>query len=619
MDGFLFQALIYLAAAVIAVPVAARLGLGSVLGYLIAGILIGPVFHLVGSETADIQHFAEFGVVMMLFVVGLELEPSMLWRMRRELIGLGGLQLLLTTLLITVVATLLGLAWQTALAVGLILSLSSTAIVLQTLGEKGLMKTKGGRSSFSVLLFQDVAVIPILAFLPLLALGAVTGSAHDDGGHGAGGTIFDGFSTWVRVLGTIGAVAAVVLVGQFLTRPVFRFIATARLRDLFTAVALLIVVSIAVLMDLVGLSAALGTFIAGVVLATSEYRHELEADIAPFKGLLLGLFFITVGAGIDLSLLSANLTIILAATVGVIAVKAAVLYLIAGIFALPRAQRWLFTLALAQAGEFGFVLLSLALSAHVLTPDQGAQLSLIVALSMLLTPALFILYDRFFSSTGAPKEEAPDEIDETAPIIIAGQGRFGQIVNRILLSQGFHTVVLDNKSDLIERLRPFGVKAFFGDPTRVDLLNAAGLKDARVLVCAIDDVEQAIKLVNLVRSERPDIHIVARARDRDHVYHLHNAGADDIIRETFDSAVRSAREALVALGQSKGRAEKITHAFFEHDRTVIRKLSAVWDPAKPNAANEEYVALAKELNNDIARVLEGLELDDEIEEEPPKP
>ena len=472
MDGFLFQALIYLAAAVVAVPVASRLGLGSVLGYLIAGILIGPILNLVGSETEDIQHFAEFGVVMMLFVVGLELEPHSLWKMRRDLIGLGGLQLFLTTTLMTILGVMLGLVFWTALAVGLILALSSTAIVLQTLGEKGLLKTHGGRSSFSVLLFQDIAVIPILAILPLLAVSSYTGGAVET--HDASHNMLDGYPAWLRVIITLSAIAAVVLVGQYLTRPVFRFIAKARLRDLFTAAALLIVVSIAVLMELVGLSAALGTFIAGVVLATSEYRHELEADIAPFKGLLLGLFFITVGAGIDLGLLSEDFLVIIGLTLGVIAVKGAVLYLVAGLMNLPHSQRWLFTLALAQAGEFGFVLLSLSLQAHVLDPELIARLALVVALSMLFTPALFVVHERFFSSTPSGGDRKADDIDETGPVIIAGQGRFGQIVNRVLLSQNFKTVVLDHESDIIERLRPFGVKAFFGDPTRIDLLHAMG-------------------------------------------------------------------------------------------------------------------------------------------------
>lgn len=401
METFLFQAMIYLGAAVIAVPLAARLGLGSVLGYLAAGIMIGPVFGLVGTEAKDIQHFAEFGVVMMLFLIGLELEPRVLWDMRRRLIGLGGLQVVLTTALIMAPAVALGFDLRTALAIGLVFALSSTAIVLQTLDEKGLMQTSGGRSVFSVLLTQDIAVIPILALLPLLVI-AMPLTLAPDGSlmrltepHDTHATLslVEGLPGWGVTLVTLGAVAAIVLVGVFLIRPIFRYIHQGRLREMYTALALLMVASIAVLMTMVGLSPALGTFLAGVVLANSEFRHELESDLAPFKGLLLGLFFITVGAGIDFELLANQPVFIVSATAAVILIKGLVLFGLSFLFKMKGKDRWLFTLSLAQAGEFGFVLVSFSLQQGVFGTSLSSTLLLIIALSMLVTPLLFILYD----------------------------------------------------------------------------------------------------------------------------------------------------------------------------------------------------------------------------------
>lgn len=420
MTDFLMLAFLFLIAGVIAVPIASRLGLGSVLGYLIAGIVISPVLVILNVDVISIQHFAEFGVVMMLFLVGLELEPRMLWAMRNRLMRLGGGQIALTTAIVTAAAMALGQPWTIALAIGLVLALSSTAIVLQTLNEKGLMKSDGGQSSFSVLLTQDIAVIPMLAFIPLLAMpelmdiGADTlahsgdthieapaddhgnehGDDHGEDGHESGLSLVDGLGPWATAGVTIGAIAIVVLGGSFLTSPIFRFIAGANLRELFVSTALMMVIGIALLMSLVGLSPALGTFLAGVVLANSEYRRELESDIDPFKGLLLGLFFMTVGAGINFTLLQENLGAIVALTVALIVAKVAVLYSLAVVFKIGGADRWLFSLGLAQAGEFGFVLLSFTVANAVISAAIADQLLLVVALSMLLTPMLFILYDR---------------------------------------------------------------------------------------------------------------------------------------------------------------------------------------------------------------------------------
>ncbi len=612
MESFLLQATIYLGAAVIAVPLAARLGLGSVLGYLLAGIVIGPLTGLVGTEAQDIQHFAEFGVVMMLFLIGLELEPRALWDMRDRLIGLGGLQVVVTTVAIMGGCLLMGYSWTISFAVGMIFALSSTAIVLQTLTEKGLMQTGGGRATFSVLLTQDIAVIPMLAVLPLLAVPAVMqlgpdGSVqrvdtHQDDHHGAM-SLVEGLPGWGVTLVTLGAVIAVILAGIYLIRPVFRYIHHARLREMYTALALLMVVSIAVLMGMVGLSPALGTFLAGVVLANSEFRHELESDLEPFKGLLLGLFFITVGAGINFSLLFDEPGYILTLTLSVMLIKGVILYALSLLFKVKGKDRWLFTLGLAQAGEFGFVLISFSLQQGVLSQGQSNTLLLVVALSMLITPLLFIVYDQLSRRMVDHEEADEDEVDEQGTVIIAGIGRFGQIVNRLVQSAGFSTVVIDSNLTTVQTMRKFGFRGFFGDPTRPDLLNAAGLEDAKVLVVAIDNKESAVKLVAYARKARPDLHIIARARDRVHVYELYDAGANDIVREMFDSSLRAGRYALENLGLSEFEAAEAEETFYHHDRTALRELAALWKPGVPVAEVPEYVKRSKELNTDLETAL----------------
>ncbi|MCG3267235.1 monovalent cation:proton antiporter-2 (CPA2) family protein [Yoonia sp. I 8.24] len=612
MESFLLQATIYLGAAVIAVPLAARLGLGSVLGYLLAGIVIGPVTGLVGTESQDIQHFAEFGVVMMLFLIGLELEPRTLWDMRKRLIGLGGLQVVLTMLAVMGVSMALGYDWATSLAIGMVFALSSTAIVLQTLTEKKLMQTGGGRSTFSVLLTQDIAVIPMLALLPLLAAPAVMtfapdGSMHivTDDAHDSHGAIslVEGLPGWGVTLVTIGAVAAIILAGVFLTRPVFRYIHHARLREMYTALALLLVVSIAVLMGMVGLSPALGTFLAGVVLANSEFRHELESDLEPFKGLLLGLFFITVGAGINFSLFFAEPMYILTLTLGVMAIKGIILYGLGRLFKLKGKDQWLFTLGLAQAGEFGFVLVSFSSQQGVMSDGLAGQLLLVIALSMLITPLLFIVYDLLSRTMTDPDDPQHDEVDEQGAVIIAGIGRFGQIVNRLVQSAGFKTVVIDSNLQTVQMMRKFGFRGFFGDPTRPDLLSAAGFDQARVLVVAIDNKASATKLVAYARKARPDLHIVARARDRVHVYELYDAGANDIVREMFDSSLRAGRYALENLGLSEFEAAEAEQTFYHHDRTTMRELASLWKPGVPVADLPEYVARSRELNAGLETAL----------------
>ena len=616
MAGFLYQAFVYLVAAVVMVPIAKRLGLGSVLGYLIAGMIIGPILGIVGAETQDLQHYAEFGVVMMLFLIGLELEPRALWGMRHRLLGLGGLQISVTTVLITLAALAMGLYWTVALAVGLTFSLSSTAIVMQTLGEKGLIRTDGGRAAFSVLLTQDIAVIPMLALIPLLAAPALMGGDHaglSDIVFTAGGAsgdvplnMLDGQPGWIVTLVVLGSVALIVGGGHFLTRPMFGYLAQAKLPEIFTAAALLLVIGIALLMTLVGLSPALGTFLAGVVLANSEYRHELEADIEPFKGLLLGLFFITVGAGMDFGLFAEDALLVIGLTLGLMALKAGVLFTLAKLFRIRGSAGWLFTLSLAQAGEFGFVLLSFTTQNGVIPGELGQLLNLIVTLSMLLTPALFIAYDRLIASRVDSDQPDEDEIDESGPVIIAGLGRFGQVVNRMLLANGHKTVVLDYHNELISGMRRFGVRAFFGDPTRPDLLLAAGIRDARVIVIAVDDRDASVKMVDYVTREHPQVHVVARAYDREHVYRLYAAGARDIVRETFDSSVRAGRYAMLSMGHHPFEAERAARLYVKQDRSDLAELARLWDPDLSMWENEAYAEKAREINQHLNESMMGL-------------
>lgn len=599
MTGILILAFLILVAGLVSVPIATRFGLGSVLGYLLAGMAISPVLAGLDVDVEALQVFAEFGVVMMLFIVGLELEPRQLWAMRGKLIGTGGGQVVLTTLAIAGVALLDGRPWQTALAIGMILALSSTAIVVQSLTEKGLMRSSGGESAFSVLLFQDVAVIPILALLPLLALPGLAVA----GGEGAHGPAIDLTSELPALLGAVvrvAAVAAVVLIGTYLTRPVFRWIAKANLRELFTAAGLVFVIGIALLMSMVGLSPALGTFLAGVVLAGSEYRHELESDVDPFKGLLLGLFFITVGAGIDFALALERGGEVLFWAAVVIAVKVAVLLLVGLLSGLRREALWLFALSLPQAGEFAFVLIAFALGNAILPPDLAELLLLVVALTMLATPLLFILYDKGIARLycEAQAEREADAIEEENPIIIAGRGRVGGIVDRMLDAAGHRATVIDYDSEHIEQLKLFGVKSFFGDATRPDLLASAGIARAKLLIVALDERDQIDKLTRYAVANFPNLHVIVRAKDRDHVYHLWAMGARDVIRETYDSSLRMGRSAYEALGADRQTAQAMADAWEERDRSSMREVADLYRLDVPTWENPELIAKIRELRDE---------------------
>ncbi|WP_424944240.1 monovalent cation:proton antiporter-2 (CPA2) family protein [Aliiroseovarius crassostreae] len=608
---FMLITFVLFLAGVLAVPIASRFGLGSVLGYLIAGILIGPFLTWAGADVVSLQHFAEFGVVMMLFIVGLEMNPKSLWQMRGRIFVLGGLQVGVTAGLVMAVAMAFGQPWTVSLAIGLIFALSSTAIVNQTLKEKGLLKSDGGQSSFAVLLFQDIAVIPMLALVPLLALpelvdAAHHGAGHDDHGSGLNLSLVEGLNGWQTALVTLAAIVGVIAAGQYLVGPIFRFVARARLRELYVTTALMIVLGIALLMTMVGLSPALGTFLAGVVLAGNEFRHELESDIDPFRGIFLGVFFITVGASIDFVLLWENLVLVLGLTLGLIALKAAVLLGLARAFNLTGGDKWLFGLGMAQAGEFGFVLISYSVANAVLPGSVSDMLLLVVALTMLLTPALFILYDRVIAPRySRQQEQEADEIDSEARIIIAGHGRFGGIVNRALRGAGYDTTVVDYSAEQLTMLRKFGLSAFFGDATRPDLLHAAGIDDAKILVVAIDDKEAITGLVRHVTEHHPHVHVIARAIDRWHVYDLWSVGCRDIIREVFDSSLRTTRSAFEALGHARPEAQGLVDAFSDMDRKTMLELADLYDIDTPPLENEPYVARVREMQAEWEVELRG--------------
>jgi monovalent cation:proton antiporter-2 (CPA2) family protein len=593
-EGLLFQAFIYLVAAVISVPVAKQLGLGSVLGYLLAGVAIGPyVLGLVGNGGGGVMHVAEFGVVMMLFLVGLELRPSRLWRLRGPILGSGGLQVILTTLAIAVLALFAGMRIQAALAIGMIFSASSTAIALQTLSEKGLLTSKGGQISFSVLLFQDIAVIPILALLPLLAVSSNAGIRALNYNTGE--------PPWLRGLVVLGIVVAIVLGGRFLIRPVFRYLASIRLQEIFTAAALLLIVGIALAMQKVGLSPALGTFLAGVVLAESEYRHELESDIEPFKGLLLGLFFVSVGASIDLPLIKERPLLITGLVFGLLLVKFLLLLLIGKITKLEKSQSFTFAFALAQGGEFAFVLISFAAQNQVLNETLGNTLVATVALSMVAAPFLFTINEKLVQprfSSRLPDRE-PDEIDETEnPVILAGFGRFGHIVGRVLNLKGVRTTVLDPDADQVALVRKLGLKVFYGDASRLELLRAAGADKAKLLVVAVGEEETSLLIIETAQKHFPNLKILARAFGRDHAYRLLEQGVENVFRETLGSALDLSVAALRALGFRAYESHRAARFFRDYDEQSVRELA-------PHAKNEkELISLARERIQTLDQLME---------------
>jgi glutathione-regulated potassium-efflux system protein KefC len=546
-EELMYEALIFLAAAVICVPLAARLGLGSVIGYLFAGAAIGPWgLNLIG-DVESTHTLAELGVVLMLFVIGLELDTRRLAKMRQVVFVGGALQLAISGAVLGGALLVFGIKWQPAVVVGLSLALSSTAIALQALQERNELNTPSGQSGFGILLFQDFAAIPLLAAIPFLG---DTERAGDN-------------PLWMRIALAVAAIAGVIVIGRYLTRPVLRLIAKIDQRELFTAFALLLVLGIAELMSLAGLSMALGAFLAGALLASSEFRHALEGDIEPFKGLLLGLFFISVGMTIDFGLLGKTPGLVFGLLAGFLALKIASLWAVARMLSICK-DTWLFALLLSQGGEFAFVVFQSAREHHVFRPEGEALLTIVVALSMATTPLLLLLHDRLVARRSSKEREA-DAVSPEGPVIIAGFGRFGQIVGRLLQASDIRAVVLDHDPDQIESVRKFGYRVFYGDATRLDLLEAAGARQARLLVNAIDDVEDSLKLVDRVRANFPDLPIVSRARNVSHYFELKLRGVQVVERETFESALKAGREALELLGTDRFRAKQLADAFRRHN------------------------------------------------------
>jgi glutathione-regulated potassium-efflux system ancillary protein KefC len=561
--AWLINSFIYLSAAVVAVPLAKKLGLGSIIGYLAAGIGIGPWGLGLVTNVQDILHFAEFGVVLMLFLVGLELEPKRLWNLRRPIFGWGSAQVLSCAVMITGVAMAFGVGWQTALVAGLGLALSSTAIALQAMGERNLMPTSSGQAGFSILLFQDVAAIPILALLPLL--GAVSESNE----------VLDQSNRALEAIKIIAVIGGIIVGGRLLLRPLLRWIANSGTPEIFTAASLLLVVSIAALMQLVGLSMALGAFLAGVLLAESEYRRELETDIEPFKGLLLGLFFIAVGMSIDFGVLLKSPGLIAAILFGFLGLKLVVIYGLAKLMKLPFEERPVFVVLLAQGGEFAFVVFQAASGANIFSNETSSLLIGAVALSMLISPLLLIVVDKFVLPRYARHNiRQMEEISEPqdASIIIAGFGRYGQIVGRMLLAQGLKATVLDHDAEMIETVRSFGYRVFYGDATRLDLLRTAGAGTARILVLSVDDVEQSLKIVDLVQAHFPQLQIVARAKDVTHWNALRDRGVMHVERELFESSLRSGRTVLELLGQAPHQARQAAMQFRRHNLALFEQM-----------------------------------------------
>ncbi|KOS04862.1 potassium transporter [Flavobacterium akiainvivens] len=570
-DGFFFQAIIYLLAAVVCVPIAKKLGLSSILGYLFAGIIIGPyVLGLIGQEGQDIMHFAEFGVTMMLFLIGLELDPYKFWRMRRIIIGMGLLQVLGTAAVLFIVCSLvLRWNWHATLTISLALTLSSTAIVMQTLKEKGLTKTSMGRSSFAVLLFQDIAVIPILAILPLLADGDINNKNISQ-------SLISNLDPWLQTGIVFGTIGLVYIGGRYIIIPLLHVVAKTRLQELFTASALLLVMGVSYMMQLVGLSPALGAFIAGLVLANSEFRHELEGDIAPFKGLLLGLFFIGVGASINFNIIAADPIFILIFSTIFNSLKFFVLLVVGKVYRKSSDQNLLFSFALSQAGEFGFVILGFAVQLNLLPTTLSNQMMAVIAISMIGTPFLLLInekwIDPFFGVKEKPKEKY-DNIEEQNDVVIAGFGNFGSTIGRLLKANGIPATVLDMDSDRVDSLRKLGFKVYYGDASRLELLKAAGCENAKLFIAAIDNPRVNLQVVEMIKKHFPHLKILARARNRNDAFELVDMGVNDFYRENLYSAVNLGVDALVEMGHRRYTATRQGQRFIRVDEEATFRLA----------------------------------------------
>lgn len=575
MDSkFLFDAFILLATASVIVPFISKFRLGAVLGFLAAGILIGPFGAGLIGHAKEIMHFAEFGVVMMLFMIGMELEPAVLWRMRKAIVGLGGLQVLVTASLLAVVVAMIGFDFRSGIGIGLALALSSTALVIQILRENNLMNTDVGEKSFAVLLFQDIAVIPILVLMPLLAL-----NPDAAGEAGAHGSMIGNLPGWVQALVVTGVIGFVVLAGRYLVHPLFGMIARTDLREVFTAASLALVVGVTLLMLAVGVSPALGAFVAGMVLANSPWKRTLETDIEPFKGLLLGLFFMSVGMGMDFSLLAKAPLAMMGTVLGLVALKVAVLLGLGWVFRIDLSQRIGLALVMSQGGEFAFVLLQYAIGLTVIEYGTAKFLTMAVAMSMATTPLLMLVYQRVIMPrfVSMLPDRDYDEVHADNPVIIAGFGRFGQVMGRFIAAQGVGITVLEKDPDQIDMIRKFGYVGFFGDASRLDMLHNAGAATAKILVVAVDNPDTCLDIVRMAHEEFPDLKIFARARNRRHAYDLHKAGASYFRREVFDSSLSMAQEVMVTLGRRESDVQYKAQKFARHDEATLKKSFAFFE------------------------------------------
>jgi CPA2 family monovalent cation:H+ antiporter-2 len=571
-ENILFEAIVFLVGAIICVPIAKRLGLSSVLGYLLAGVVIGPyLLGFIGEEGDDILHFAEFGVVMMLFLIGLEIDPKSFWSMRKTILGMGGTQVVLTSLISFGILIAFGVTWEVSLTCAMAISMSSTAITLQTINENHLMNTTYGASSFAILLFQDIIVIVMLGLLPLLS--TVDASAIDNEGSS---NILESLPLGWQALATVASVIVIVVSGRYLIIPMLRLVAIAKVRELLTAASLLIVLAITYLMEFVGLSPALGAFLGGVVLATSEFKHELESTLQPFKGLLLGLFFITVGTTINFVVIASNPLVIIGLVLGVILVKGLVLYAVATIFKLKINQKFLLAVGLAQIGEFAFVMLSFALQLHILDQRQLDIMLVVTALTMALTPILGLLSEKFVLpkfGTKQSEEKPMDAIERSDKIILVGFGHFGSTIGRFLRAHGVKTTILDQDSSRVDFLRKMGFEVFYGDATRLDLLESAGIANAEILICAIDNPEVTLDLIKKVKAKYPHVKLMVRARNRYDAYELLNIGVDHIYRESLDTSIKLASDVLHHIGFDKVATQEQATKFICLDEESMRRLA----------------------------------------------
>ncbi|PVF21688.1 glutathione-regulated potassium-efflux system protein KefB [Yersinia pestis] len=555
--GLLTAVLVFLFAAVVAVPIAQRLGIGAVLGYLIAGIAIGPWGLGFIRDVDEILHFSELGVVFLMFIIGLELNPAKLWQLRRSIFGVGAGQVVITAAVLGALLYFTQFAWQAAVIGGVGLAMSSTAMALQLMREKGMNRNEGGQLGFSVLLFQDMAVIPALALIPILA--GNEGGAND----------------WVKIGLKIAAFAGMLIGGRYLLRPLFRYIVASGVREVFTAAALLVVLGSALFMDALGLSMALGTFIAGILLAESEFQHELEIAIEPFKGLLLGLFFISVGMALDLGVLFTHLLDVLLGVLALVFIKSAILYGLARVFGLRRSVRLQFAGVLSQGGEFAFVLFSAAFSQRVLNAEQLALLLVVVTLSMMTTPLLMQVIDRILVRRYNAQEESDEKpfVEDNDPqVIIVGFGRFGQVIGRLLMANKMRITVLERDVSAVSMMRKYGYKVYYGDATELELLRAAGAEKAKAIVITCNEPEDTMALVHLCQQHFPNLHILARARGRVEAHELLQNGVKDFTRETFSSALELGRKTLLELGMHPHQAYRAQQHFRRLDMRMLREL-----------------------------------------------